>query len=173
MRGRQRWNINRWCFNRGTLYCWKSGLEGNACGERKRNCQRGIASERKRRRTKDEEENEQSGGAEAPLDGRIVNDCRLKCPLRSGPRQAQWLDWQMVREICIRCEVFACQFCPRVVFGYLSVARSTMNSMEETEKKKKERKNRKEEINRRARHVCPSGSWSLSTSSHGDPSRSQ
>lgn len=23
-----------------------------------------------------------------PLDGRIVNDCRLKCPLRSGPRQA-------------------------------------------------------------------------------------
>lgn len=56
----------------------------------------------------------------------------------------------MVREICMRCEVFACQFCPRVVFGHLFTARSTMNFMEEITK---EGKNRKEEINRRARRA--------------------
>lgn len=113
----------------------RAGFEGNACGERKRNCPRDIS----------EAEVSQDGGewvargAEAPLDGRIVNDCRLKCPLRSGPRRAQWLDWQMVREICIRCEVFACQFCLRVVLGHLFAARSTVNFMEEIKKSGKKK----------------------------------
>lgn len=42
----------------------------------------------------------------------IVNDGRLKCPLgpEAGSRGQPGLDWQMIREICIRCEVFACQF---------------------------------------------------------------
>lgn len=98
-RGWRRWNINRWCFNRGTLYCWKSGLKGSERqGEREIF---GGISERRHppsgRRTK-----RSSAGQRRRW---IVNDCRLKYPLRSGPRQVQRLDWQMAREICICCEV--------------------------------------------------------------------
>lgn len=101
--------INRWRFNRDTLPIlrtkrgkkggggWVDGWMG---GETHRNRDGGWR-ERKERNVRKRADRET-----------IVNDGRLKCPLgpEAGSRGQPGLDWQMIREICIRCEVFACQF---------------------------------------------------------------
>jgi len=85
MRGWQRWKINRWCFNRGTLYCWKCGLEENACGERKRNCQRDIfrSGSIGGRRTKRRMSNAVLGGTTGRSDSKWLS-IKVSPPVRTA-----------------------------------------------------------------------------------------
>lgn len=110
-RGAKVATINRWRFNRDTLpTLWrgKKGGGGGGGGEwmdgwmEKRIEIGEWRTKRERKETREKERSRET----------IVNDGRLKCPLgpEAGSRGQPGLDWQMIREICIRCEVFACQF---------------------------------------------------------------
>lgn len=78
--GREGENINRWCFNRGALYRWKSGLRGRRTNGEKEKPKQNRRDIRARMPERGRGEENKRSWMVTALGGRIVNDCRLKYP---------------------------------------------------------------------------------------------